>query len=615
MKFDKLFKIITEAKNEQPGNRFFNVQNREGPASYVSGPIGKSDNFELPTFTENLVKDIGSAMGSKWYNTMFTSFGLLANDETFKTNFNKISDNFGRRRASYNHTKTITDYETGEEEKIKYDYEKKLDNLEFMKAKRAAQVTELNDRKRHFEKRINDWQKFKNSPLQKNRLKQVYVGVKATVEEIEKQNKKSKNNHFFEIKEIYDDIKKKNDSIDKLTHNLLLTKSVKNQQQIQKDIDMLNNDITKLIKNLNSKKYSKQLPEFKKYRKYLNTMNNVEDKYINSELDESIINRDSKTVLDLTSSIKEMEDKFQEVVNELEENYDYIDQINEVNQEADQDAQAGFIHLVKTTAERLLNEFKVQMTAITPDIVDWGTLPKSNLQKFNVLKTLTSEDSNINPMIWYLNAFQNSYDNREYDSSRQMDSKTNITSIRDFERLPFSIMMKIYKGVYSKPISLQAKEYDETKSNSWDILSEYLQAFKGMKGDELFEPFVSRKLKSPETQSMIPILSGLKVRDVWSNVKSKDFIKKLINETGLPESFKNRHILAVSSPRPMSSSRTGANSFWQLWSSIDADIRSTKVKKESFDKVFERFINERIWNDDDFKLNTMEMLSLVNKSK
>lgn len=615
MKFDKLFKIITEAKNEQPGNRFFNVQNREGPASYVSGPIGKSDNFELPTFTANLVKDIGSAMGSKWYNAMFTSFGLLANDETFKTNFNKISDEFGRRRASYNHTKTVTDYETGESEKVKYDYEKKLDNLEFMKSKRAAQVTELIDIRKHYQTRQNDWGKYSKSPLQKKRLRIIYVGSKAIVDEIEKQNKKEKNNYFYEIKQIYNDIKTNQNNVEKLEHNILLTKSENSKKQIQKDIDVLNSTIAKLKSSLDGKKYAKELLEFKKYRKYVRKLNNIESKYINSQLDDTTINKEAKAILDLNSEIDEMEKSYQSIVDELDDNYAYIDQINEINQEADQDAQAGFIHLVKTTAERLLNEFKVQMTTTNPDIVDWGTLPKSNLQKFNALKTLASEDPNINPMIWYLNAFRNSYSNREYDSSRQMDSKTNITSIRDFERLPFSIMMKIYKGVYSKPISLQAKEYDDTKSNSWDILSEYLQAFKGMKGDESFDDYVSKKLKSPETQEMIPILSGLKVRDVWSNVKSKDFIKQLINETGLPESFKNRHILSVSSPKPMSSSRTGANSFWQLWSSMDADIRSTKVKKESFDKVFERLINEKIWNDDDFKLDTMEMLSLVNKSK
>lgn len=628
MKFEKLYNLVIESTAKNKGGATFYAARQSDPTRTVNagggktvGPIGASsvgrnDNPEnvvpIPRweFNPNEVGDIGSAIGSRLYSTMFSSFGLLVNDSTFEKNFNKLSEVFGERRAGYNFTKNVINYDEGTEEKVKYDYEKKLDDKEFMKAKRAEQVTELQSRLQHYNVRIRDWQKFKNSPLQKNRLKVVYVGLKATISEIEEQNKNSKNNKFFEIKQMYKDIETAQDKIKSLSHTLALTKSEESKKKIQKDIDVFINNIKKLNNTIDSNKFAKDLPEFKKYRKYLRKFNNIEDKYINSELDESTVNREAKEVLDLTSKLEEMEDSFNTISSELGDIYEFIDQINEINVEADSDAQAGFLHLVKTTAERLLNELNVKTPTNLQSLsqLDWNILPQNNQQKIERLEALTSEDPNTNPFIGYLNRFQMAYDNREYNAGLQLNKNTNITSLRDFERLPFSVIMKIYKGVAIKPIQLKTKEYDETKDDSWDVLSDYLKAFRGMKGDELFDSAVAPKFKTFESQEMIPILSGLKVRDVWANDKSKDFIKRWINETGLPESFKTRHIIAAT-PKLMFTSRTGANSFFQLWSALDSDIRGTKAKKESFDKLFDKLISEKVWDDDDFKLDTMEILS------
>jgi len=237
-------------------------------------------------------------------------------------------------------------------------------------------------------------------------------------------------------------------------------------------------------------------------------------------------------------------------------------------------------------------------------------MPSSNNDKIDKLLCLTSEDPNINPFIGYLERFQRAYDNREYVTSLQLDRNANITSVRDFEKLPFSIILNVFKGVSTKPIQLKSKEYDESKSDVWDTLSEYLLAFKGMKGDELFDS-VAAKFKSPRLLEIVPSLTGLKVRDVWINKLSKDLIRELINELGLPESFKMRHILVLASPKPMDiSGGNRYNSFMRLYAAIKTDIDGTKVKvKESFDKMFEKLINEKVWDDDDFKLDTMEVLS------
>jgi hypothetical protein len=631
MKFNKLVKIVTEAKGTKPGERYFNSKRSDptqtisiGGGKFVSpissSPVGKTESPELRTpvdrweFDPTQGKDIGSSISSKVYSTMLTSFGLLLNDEDFKKRFNKISEVFGSRMQSYGHTKKVAVGLEGELETVKYDYEKKLDNLEFMKAKRAAQVTELNSRKQYYSDRIRDWEKFNKSPLQKKRLRVMYVGLKATVEEIEKQNKKEKNKYFFEIKEIYDTIDDRRAQISKLQHSQLLTKSPQKIESIQKDIDSLTKDISKSTSKLNTRKYIKEIPEFKKYRKYLRKMDNIEEKYTNSQLDDITINREAKEILDLSSRLEEMEEKYQDVVNELEENYTYIDQINELNEKSNDSAVNDFIHLVTTTAQRLVNENtqSSQHDLKSLQQLNWDRLPQSNTQKLEKLQALASDDDNMNPIIGYLNRFQRAYDNKEYISEHELNKNVNISAIRNFETLPFSIMMKIYKVVGSKKIDLKSKEYDDSKSQVFDYLKEYLDIFKSVNGDDVVDNFFN-KVKDGDILDVLTQLSGLKIRDLWANKTHKDLLKELINNSGLPESFKLRHILFVAQPFVIN--RRGYNSFSQLLSSIDSDIRSTKPKTESFDRIFNHLLMERVWNDDDFKLDTMEILAFMQSYK
>jgi hypothetical protein len=636
MKFNKLVKIINESlgsPKNKGGARVYNAQQSDGPSGYSSSPVGKTDALEVAKPSDrwefNPLKggNSGLDVGSKAYNAMFTSFGLLANDKGFVENFNEISKTFGKKRAAYNNSRTV-ETDTGKLEKEKYDYEKKLDNLEFMKAKRAAQVTELKDRKKHFERRISDWERYTKSPLQKNRLKVLYAGLSATIKEIESQNKRSKNNNFFEIKQIYKDIEQKERDIKKLNHEIFLTKDENKKKQIQSDIDRLSLDISKLSNSLNGQKYSKDLLEFKKYRKYLRKMNSIEEKHTNSELDTSTINREAKEVLDLSSRIDEMEEKYQDVVDELTAIYDHVDQINSINQEADRYAQESFKELVISSAKRVLSNLNVANSPINLQSLSqlkWDDLPKSNKQKIEKLQALTSDNLDLNPILGFLNRFQRAYDNREYNSSLQLNKNTNITSLRDFESLPFSIMMKIYKGVATKnAIKLSDSEYDETRNDVWNVLKTYLKAFNGLDGADIFDNTAKKRLDSsigsPEMSDispMIPKFQGKTIRQVWSSPDNIDFIKRQILDSGLPDIVKNRLLAFITSPRErlFGVSRTGANSFMTLLSMVNSDVENLRRNNESFEKTYSNIISEKVWDDDDFKLNVMEVLSLVSKSK
>lgn len=620
MKFNKLVKIITEAgfrpsaPKNMGGNRIYQAKQSTGPAQYSSSSVGRNESPELRTPIERWEynpehgKDFGAAVGSKAYSAMLTGFGLLLNDEDFYKRFKKISETFGSRMQSYGHTKNKVNLD-GELEKVAYDWESKLDNLEFMKNKRANQVTELNVKLAHYQKLVND---FNMPPGKRNELEIEYRALDSRVNTVEKQNKTKKDTVFFEIVKIFDRI----DELDKLiissNNEMSFTKSEDKKKKIQRTIDTYNTEIEKLNKKLTStKRYQEETQRVEKYIKDRTRRDKLETKYNNTQVDKSTIEKAKAEIFDLNSKIEEMEKKYQDVVDELEGNYAYIDQINAVNKEANDDAVNEFIHLVTTTAQRLVNENKPTIAPMNSlQQLDWDKLPSNNAQKLEKLQALASNDPSINPMVGYLERFQRAYDDREYYSERELEKKVNISAIRNFESLPYSIMMKIYKAVGSKKIDLKAKEYDTSKDGVFDALKKYLTIFKSAKGDDIVDSYFD-KVKDPEILEILLQLQGLKVRDLWANRIHKDLLKKLINDSGLPESFKTRHIINVASPKPFTVNSREFNSFMSLLSSIESDINNTKPKNESFDKIFEKVINEKVWDEDDFKLDTMEILSLL----
>ena len=623
MKFSQLYRFIVE-KDEKPGQRYHSAKNSAGPASYVSGPVGKSDNFELSTpserweFDSSQIGDIGSSKSSSIYNTFFNSFALLANDSTFTENFNKIVKRFGESRMSYNHNKKIVD-EFGEEAYEKYDYETKLHNLEFLKNKRTGQITEMSARIEFYQRRINLWNKYHNSNLQKNRLEVMYAGLAATVKKIEDQQKKSpkKGSNFFELKKIMETIAKREESVAKLNHELILTKSPKSQERINKDIEQLTSEISKLQKDLNSAKFSKDLPEFKKYVKYLRKYEAINDKFIISNLDETTVNGYAKLVIDYTAKLTEHEESLTEISNELESLYQYIDKINEINEGADRVAQDQLAGEVMASAKRILDDVSSKstppLTSLSQLPTNWTKIANDNATKIKMLTDLTSTDVNTNPILGYLDKFQQSYDSRDYIAERQLDKNTNITSLRDFERLPFSVLLNIYKAVRVKPMAIKSKEYDNSKDVVWEELAEYLDAFKRVRGDALFDSIIGR-LKSADAMELIPYLRGSKIRDVWTSKHNKDFIARKINDSGLPESYKNRAVLGVMAKTPYRESN-GGNSFTTLRNSLSGDIKRTTVATESFDTIASKILKSSSFDANDFKLDTMEVLELLRKHK
>jgi hypothetical protein len=129
------------------------------------------------------------------------------------------------------------------------------------------------------------------------------------------------------------------------------------------------------------------------------------------------------------------------------------------------------------------------------------------------------------------------------------------------------------------------KKHDNTYAN----FIQYIQQFPNSKDPTVIE-YNRKAWVDPETKEMLrSFVAGMAI-------ENKDTQYGMINRSWMV-------------------SRTGCNSFCMLQSSIDTDMKRFKPKEESFDKVYSHIISEKVWDEDDFKINTMELLSLASKSK
>jgi hypothetical protein len=198
MKFSKLVKIITEAKGTKPGDRYFSAKNREGPAGVVSGPIGKSDNFEkrgkLNRWEFNPAMDLdkkstsGIAEASKIWKAMKNAFGILANDSTFQAQVSELAKEFDKNRDAY---KNMMSLELGDGEKIDmaYDEEAKSNSLPKTIQSQESRLTGYEDEVRKRQIIINH---NKMSPSQRFELEKDIAGLRGKISVLEKGVKEAK---------------------------------------------------------------------------------------------------------------------------------------------------------------------------------------------------------------------------------------------------------------------------------------------------------------------------------------------------------------------------------------------------------------------------------------
>ena len=525
MKFEKLVKILSEAKNEQPGARFYSVQNREGPAGIVSGPIGKSDNFELQKNLDRWEYNPSQNKGksgfsdeSKIWKSMLTSFRLLFNDPYFDKQVQKITKRFNDSRDSYKNIRGI-----GSEGGIeKYDEENQLEKLERNQTKYRSDLTGMRDELDRMNKIINRTQL---PPSEKNKMEIDISTIEAEIN----------------------------------TLNLQKSRAKSEKQKVK-----IEQTVNELATILNKKR----------------------DRYDQAMMKPVDVEKIKAKVFDIGEKMDKWNDKLEKTTEELELLYARINQINETNENADSVAKNGFLDLIKFTAGGLAKEYETKVGEIantSPDQVDWNNPIETLLDAVNRLKALASDDENINPILGYLARFERDYRDKEFDTGRALDKNVNITTMRDFNKLPFMVLSRIYSSLRSSdksPIPLDKLDTAQSDATQGELIT-------------LLDKI------SPNNEES---------KAEWTNPNTKTYIKGLIDQLLMSNFSKEQMKKRVDRPWLVDRGKTPS-------ALLKLNIENeTSTKNESFDDYFDNLMLEMAFDEDDYKTDLIEVLEKCTKA-
>lgn len=520
MKFEKLVQIVSEAKGEQPGARYFATKNREGPAGVVSGPIGKSDNFELQKNldrweydpTQNKGKS-GMSSETKIWKSMLTSFRLLFNNQFFDKKVQIIAKEFNSSRDSYKNIRGVGD--NGEVEK--YDEENQLEKLERNQTKYRSDLTGMRD-----------------------------------------------------------DLDKKN----KIINRTKLPPSEKNKMET--DIAMLEAKVAKLNEQMKREKTDKRRASFMQQIDELVTiLDKKRTRYDQAMLKAVDVEKLKANIFDIEEKMSKWEDKLVKTTEELDNLHDRINQINDTNETANETAKNEFLDLIKSTAGGLVKEYrsKADTTIVKSlDQLNWDELPPNLDDAVSRLQALESDDDNINPILGYLSRFERDYDGKDFVTGKELDKNVNITSLRNFNKLPLMVLLRIYSSLRASdktPIPLDKLNTTQTDA---------------MQG-ELFA--LLTKL-SPNT---------IECKTEWNNPNTKTYIKGLIDQLSMTQFSKEQMKKRVDRPWMVDRGKTPPA---LLKLNIEDEL---KVKRESFDDYFNDLIIEMAFDEDDYQTDLIEVLT------
>ena len=371
-----------------------------------------------------------------------------------------------------------------------------------------------------------------------------------------------------------------------------LERSIKSMQgERQAILDELNKD---KISNIRKTKLEGELQDINNHVDKLETRL----QYANIGSTESL----KSDIVDYQDKIKELDKKIEKNEEELRILTDRTTKIQSNNEENNDKAIDELKDQVNLSAKKIKNAIMedVKDLQLMNDVSDinWDDVPKDFSTKIKMLESLESTDPKVNPIFGYLDSFNNWYyetldDNtkgrvKELDS-REFNPQLNITKIRDYMSLPFVRAMSMYASSSIPKMSLKP-----------DVNL--------VRHEETFNNFISYIDQFPSTKDPVAVAAA---RKSWNDPETKDMLRSFVAGMGIEN--KDTQYAAIN--RLFNISRSGANSFLQLKSSIISDMKRFYPKTESFDNICNKIITEKVWCEDDFKIDTMEVLSLVKQRK
>lgn len=535
MKFEKLVRLVSESgfrpnsNKSQGGSRFHRAQTASGPAQFSSSSVGKNDNPETQTPMSRWEFDPTLMSGKSGAATESKLWKSMMGSVGLLLNDDFFDKQVKKISKVFNDGldsyKNIKGFDE-DGAPVKYDEENQLEKLERNQTKYRGDLESFRQKIKDLNVQINRTQL---SPSEKHDMHTnigALEGRRKSREELMSKHPKYKAKYEPEIKEL--DAK-----LDRLRE-----------------------------------RYSDA------------TMSDAALKHIKSEH------------FDLTSKFEDRTKKLEKTTEELEALYDRINTINTKNEAANEKAVNGFVDLVKYTAKSLADENRSKLT--TPvnvnslSQINWDDVNPQKLQDTIArLDALASDDANVNPILGYLERFERQYEDVDFDAGKALDKNVNISKMRDRNRLPFMVLLRIYNSLNMKkafPIDSGVESVEHL--DSYGELADYIGSMKA------------------NTAAAV---------SAWNDPQEKAKLTAMINGLALPTQSKT-NILSMLN-RPWSVSRSGFNNYSQLLSSIDADLKRFKPRNESFDVFASRILNESWFDRDDFMIDTMEILDSVKRPK
>lgn len=170
---------------------------------------------------------------------------------------------------------------------------------------------------------------------------------------------------------------------------------------------------------LDSGKYAKSQSLISRVLKGTNRLVKMNDKFKNSNSKPKVLSKIKSEIFDLNKTLNVKEKEYDKIMSELSEVINTINEINSGIEAVNSDASDKIRALIPFTANMLLK-----------------THGEYDDSKVESLKELSNDDPNTNPILSSLGEYENEYNNF-YD--------TQDLVVRDFNRLPFSQLLNVFK--------------------------------------------------------------------------------------------------------------------------------------------------------------------------
>lgn len=283
--------------------------------------------------------------------------------------------------------------------------------------------------------------------------------------------------------------------------------------------------------------------------------------------------KDHYKFLDDLERFKQEKDNY---IQELDEVQNQIEMLISDNEDLNSEYLEQIIVSIRNTAKRLLKILSEYSYQNEYENLSYQDLLLANSKSLNtqiqILKLLDSDNPSENPLIIFLDMLADEYDQAKDRYMQVKQSDTFITAVEQlYKNLPLFTMAHVFYHPSSKLSTIKLATKNTSKDNDG-----ILDRLKNVKSEKQF-------------QDLKPELIGF------------------VNRLGLPD-FKVKNIMEIINGKFLNRSNSDNSA-----TKIMKDLGKT-VQTEAFDDYVNSILQENTYDEDDFKINVMEVLTLLEKS-